>query len=203
MKEIIELIDSRYGYYLDDDMQKYLKAIRNKPNDWHLVIEKTVFKYMNNYARKIKEIPIVDYDNSNYLDAIRTNERGTSGQKYLKEDILKFLEDPDVKRKLEKQLEKKTTYVPFDDVRVPNVCISGYLNDYMLPPTEYEKVLMAGYTWFELVMLNAPEEKLLRTKARLKEQVDKLQSKIEMVDYYLEERLKDQQLENDELVSAV
>ena len=117
MKEIIELIDSRYGYYLDDDMQKYLKAIRNKPNDWHLVIEKTVFKYMNNYARKIKEIPIVDYDNSNYLDAIRTNERGTSGQKYLKEDILKFLEDPDVKRKLEKQLEKKTTYVPFDDVR--------------------------------------------------------------------------------------
>ena len=70
-------------------------------------------------------------------------------------------------------------------------------------PTEYEKVLMAGYTWFELVMLNAPEEKLLRTKARLKEQVDKLQSKIEMVDYYLEERLKDQQLENDELVSVV
>lgn len=171
MRKVLELIDEIYGYGQDEESKELMAAIPEEINGKHLIERKTVLKYMNLYAKE--RLGLDDYDNYTYLRIIETNGKGMSAQKYSKESVLEFLKNENVKRKLQKQLEKKTVKMN-ESWRLPKCVIPAFI-DICNQQSESEEIeRITGYTKAQVDLWSVPHELLAERKSEIEHQIAEL-----------------------------
>ncbi|WP_099203918.1 hypothetical protein [Scatolibacter rhodanostii] len=184
MSEILDLIDQEYDYGQDEESMAWLKEIPKNHVGKHLLERKTVLKYMNIYAKNVLQLDT--WDNCTYLKVIGVNGKGTSSQKYEKADILKFLADEAVKKKLYAQQERKTHKLN-DTWRIPKCVLPMFSAECNSQSEEEEIMRITGYTKRQLGLFNVPEELLYDEKVKLereiKERMDELKEINEVLKY--------------------
>ncbi|MCR4657672.1 MAG: hypothetical protein K5770_15815 [Lachnospiraceae bacterium] len=184
MSEIQKLIDERFGYVSDSDVAELLKGQPEK--DRHLVGRKEMIRYFQYYAKDHEYGD--NYDN--YRIAIKNSNISTKGAKYSREDILKVIEDPKIKEKIERKLMAKTRQSPYG-YPVP-ICI---FHDYMQIQIEewtsednksYEE--LSGYTERQLELFSVPTELLVERKEDLQRRISDLQDELADIENELKTR---------------
>ncbi len=177
MKDILNIINDKYGYGTHSDLNVYMQELTDE-KDKYLVIGRTITKYFKKYA--LRKDPSEDMYTIDYTKYIRVSGQGTKGLKYNKVDVLKFLEDEDVKRKLEDRLKSKTIY--FDDMNVPKCIIKKYVEDMA---DDMQAIEITGYTREELQYFSVPEELLYEKKQWIQEEIINLKKELKLINEVL------------------
>ncbi|MBK5244767.1 MAG: hypothetical protein JJE18_07045 [Eubacteriaceae bacterium] len=171
MRKVLELIDEMYDYGQDEESKELMSSILEEKIGKHLIERKTVLKYMNLYAKE--KLGLDECDNNTYLQIIDTNGKGTSAQKYSKESVLELLKDKNVKRKLQKQLEKRTVKMN-EDWRFPKCALPAFIDILNQQSESEECERITGYTKAQLELWSVPYELLAERKAEIEQQIAEL-----------------------------
>ena len=175
MRKVLELIDEMYDYGQDEESKELMAAISEEKNGKHLIERKTVLKYMNLYAKE--KLGLDEWDNCTYLEIIKTNEKSMSAQKYSKESVLEFLKDTNVKRKLQKQLEKRTVKIN-ESWRLPKCALPAFIDKCKQQYEAEEIERITGYTKVQVDLWSVPQDLLTERKSEIEKQIAELTSEL-------------------------
>ena len=147
LKEILEIIDKKFGYAQDPDIIRLLRENNIQDKYLHLLERRYFNRFLNYYAR--------EHGCDEYSEIVRINDRGTKGALYDYKDIMKFLRDPKTMDRINKVLHSKTIDAgPYG--LIPK-CV--YL-DYMEEKLGVEEIYAGGYSRYQLELMSVPEEYL-------------------------------------------
>ena len=190
MTDILNLIDQKYGYAQDKDIIDLMKKSDIREDDQHLVGRRIMLRYFEYYK-----------NNATGKNMIRDNEHGTKGTKYRKQDVIKVINDPLIKSKIDGQLKKKTIPGPFGPV--PKCIFHQYIEEIIVGESVEEKeerenkeiLALTGYTKSQIDLFSVPDELLLdRVKTvknsicDLQKQIAKLQQELDDIDNEIQTR---------------
>ena len=174
MEEILTLIDKRYGYAQDADIVYLMKNKRIPDDDRHLISRR--LKYFDLYAKK--------QGASDYLEIIQNNGKSTKAAKYNKEDIEKLINHPEIKKRIERVLAKKT--MPGPGMRIPKCVFHEYVD--ALSDDKDTVLQESGYTVRQIELFSVPDEYLEERQRELIYMISDLQEELANIDSELKSR---------------
>lgn len=176
MEEILTLIDKRYGYAQDADIVYLMKNKRIPDDDRHLISRRLMLKYFNLYAK--------NQGVSDYLMMIRNNGKSTKAARYNREDIEKLLDHPEIKKRIERVLDRKT--MPGPGVRIPKCVFHEYVDALS---DEKDTVLSeSGYSMRQIELFSVPDDYLEERQRELIYMISDLQEELANIDSELKSR---------------
>lgn len=145
VRQILEIIDEKFDYSLNKEVQQILNELHNDDVDKHVITRKTWVKYVNEYKEiKRKECGIAEHDLLSIDNIVRKDGLGTSGTKYHVDDVMAIINHEVFHERLNNTYIEKTIDIEERDndiLRAFNVKNDKTYNHQMrIPKVAYEYV---------------------------------------------------------------
>ena len=180
MREILDIIDLEYDYGLAPEMKPLMDKIGYSNPDRHLVIARYMNRYFEYYAK--------DHGAAYYSNVIRTKTADNSSKDplYYLDDIYDVIRDPNIKKRIEKQKQKKTK--DYNSIPVPKCIYSDYINQLITSGVEKDIILYnSGMSENQLNLVLVSSDKLFQDKKELEKKMSDLRKNIENLNKKLTE----------------